>query len=99
MPVIMSKYKGFLSLNQRAEIIAEHRYEKNASQADRLKAMLLLDDGYTFEQIAKLLLLDDQTIRNYLNNFEKGETKEIQSNTSRERLNIKELLMLKQEKP
>lgn len=74
MSVIMAKYKGFLSTNQRAAIIAVHRYERNASQADRLKAMLLLDDGYTFEQISKILLLDDQTIRNYLSKYERGGT-------------------------
>ena len=74
MSIIMSKYKGFLKTDQRAAIIAAHRYEKNASQADRLKSTLLLDDGYTFEQISKILLLDDQTVRNYLSKFEKGGT-------------------------
>lgn len=74
MSLIMPKYKGFLSTNQRAAIIAVHRYERNASQADRLKALVLLDDGYTFDQTAKILHLDDQTIRNYLSKYKGGGT-------------------------
>lgn len=95
----------------------------------------MLDDGYSFEQIAKILLINDQTARNYLSMFQqggtegllsdnhigysgclsqneesklathpqynfmpaygwikKGERKEIQSNTGRERLNINGVL-------
>lgn len=69
---IMSKYKGYLSTEQRLAIIAAHRRERNASYADRLKAILLLNDGYSFEQIAKILLLDDQTIRNYVSRYEQS---------------------------
>ena len=31
----------------------------------RLKTILLLDNGWTYAQVAEILLLDDQTIRNY----------------------------------
>lgn len=68
----MDNYKGFLGADQRTVILFRHRCEKEASYADRLKAILLLNDGYSFEQIAKILFRDDQTIRNYLGKFEKG---------------------------
>jgi len=70
----MTNYKGFLNTSQRSALIGVHRYERNACHADRLKAVLLLDDGYSFEQIAKILLIDDQTARNYLSRFQKGGT-------------------------
>ncbi len=33
---------------------------------------MLLNEGYSFEQIAKILFRDDQTIRNYFGKFEDG---------------------------
>lgn len=63
---LWNNYKGFLDKNQRSAIIDSHHCEKNVSYADRLKAILLLNDGYGFEQTAKILLMNDQTIRNYL---------------------------------
>lgn len=68
----MATYKGFLDANQRTEILFRHRCEKDACLADRLKTILLLNEGYSFEQIAKILFRDDQTLRNYLGKFEKG---------------------------
>ena len=79
MSVIMINCKGFLNTSQRLAIIKTHRFEKNAGHADRLKAILLLDDGYTFEQISKILLIDDQTARNYLNRFQEGGTENLLS--------------------
>jgi hypothetical protein len=42
------------------------RLRKNA---DRIKAILLLNDGFTYGQVAKILLLDDTTIRRYVIEF------------------------------
>ncbi|TLD40780.1 MAG: Transposase [Candidatus Jettenia ecosi] len=42
-----------------------HKKERSRRNADRIKAILLLDSGWTHEQVAEVLLLDDQTIRNY----------------------------------
>lgn len=41
-------------------------------QADRIKAILFLNEGFTYEQTAKLLLLDETTIRRYGKEFEKS---------------------------
>ena len=72
MSVVMKNYKGFLSTIQRREILLRHRCEEYARFSDRLKTILLLDDGYSFEQISKILFRDDQTIRNYLGKFQEG---------------------------
>lgn len=42
-----------------------HREEKEKRIADRIKTILNLNDGYSFNEISKFLLLDDDTLRNY----------------------------------
>lgn len=38
--------------------------------ADRIKAILLLDSGWTYEEVAEALFIDDTTVRRYHNAFE-----------------------------
>ncbi|GIX43154.1 MAG: hypothetical protein KatS3mg129_2887 [Leptospiraceae bacterium] len=64
---------NFLTEEQKDIIKKQHRAIKNKKIADRLKAILLLNDGYTYEQVAHILLLDETTIRNYIKRYrEKG---------------------------
>ena len=58
-----------LSNFQRQELRDLHRQERNRRFADRIKAILLLDSGWSYLKIAEALLLDDQTIRNYETTF------------------------------
>jgi hypothetical protein len=48
---------------ERKSLIAFHRKERNSRIRDRIKAVLAYDDGYHYSDIARLLLLDDETIR------------------------------------
>jgi len=61
-----------LTNRQRSELIQLHRREQNRQFADRIKSILLLDAGYSYCQVALILLLDDQTIRNYKKTFSQG---------------------------
>ena len=54
-----------LTKRQRADLKRLHRHEHGRRFADRIKAILLLDDGWSYSKVAEILLLDDQTIRNY----------------------------------
>ena len=54
-----------LSEKQRANLRREHRRTRERRQADRIKSLLLLDDGWTYEEVAEVLLLDDETIRRW----------------------------------
>ena len=54
-----------LAYNQRKKLMQKHRLERDHCLADRIKTILLLDDGLSYSHIAKVLFLDDQTIRNY----------------------------------
>ena len=64
--------KKYLSIKQRKELLAEHRLEKNKRFADRIKTILAIDDGYSIPEIAKILLLDEKTARNYKNSYDEG---------------------------
>lgn len=54
-----------LTTEQRSEFKGLHRQEHGRRFADRIKTILLLDDGWSYSNVAEILLLDDQTIRNY----------------------------------
>jgi transposase len=62
---------GFLSASERKELVslardglAEHRLARRAN------AILLLDDGWSCERVAKALYLDDDTVRNWRKLYE-----------------------------
>jgi transposase len=61
--------KNFLT-SEEIEILTEaHHSCRLRKSADRIKAILLLNQGFTYFEIAKMLLLDDTTIRRYLHEF------------------------------
>lgn len=55
-----------LSPKERTNLIKRHRLEQNKRVCDRIKAVLAFDDGYSYTEIAKILLLDDETIRRHI---------------------------------
>lgn len=46
--------------------------EDKRRYADRIKALLAWDSGWTLTQISEVLLLDQKTIRNYRKLYEDG---------------------------
>ena len=58
-----------LEHGQRQELLVRHRGERDRRVADRIKAVLLRDDGYTYEQIAQVLFLSDESIRKHIEDF------------------------------
>lgn len=61
----------FLSKRERASLLAEHRLERDSRFSDRIKTILLLDDGESYEAIAKFLFIDDATVRRYFKLYQK----------------------------
>jgi len=49
-----------------------HKRETNRKFADCIKTVILLNDGWSYSKISKILLLDDQTIINYESRYLKG---------------------------
>jgi transposase len=54
-----------LTAHERDELRSLHRRVKQPFQADRIKAVLLLDGGWTCERVAEALLIDDETVRRW----------------------------------
>ena len=55
--------KGFLTKREKELLISQHSCEHEGKYRDRIKAIVLLDEGWSYEQIAKALLIDHKTIR------------------------------------
>lgn len=52
-----------------------HKVTKDKWLADRLKAVISLGNGWPLEEVAEILLLDPETLRNYLKIFKEGGVK------------------------
>ena len=60
---------------ERENLIRRHRKERDKRICDRIKAVLAYDDGYSYSEIAHILLLDDETIRRHIDDYLKNEKK------------------------
>lgn len=54
---------------ERKNLIQSHKKERDKRICDRIKAVLAHDDGYSYSEIAKILLLDDETIRRHIGDY------------------------------
>lgn len=61
---------GFLTEEQIKELRKEHKTIRDKRLADRIKAVLMLNNGFTYEQVERALLLDEVTLRRYLKAFQ-----------------------------
>jgi transposase len=61
--------KEFLTKEQRSYLVRTHKREQNRKICDRIKAVLLCDSGYTYSEISRILLLDDETIRRHVEDY------------------------------
>ena len=55
----------FLNLQQELALRQAHRQEKIKKSADRIKAVLLLNQGFSSAQVSRMLLLDEGTVHRY----------------------------------
>jgi len=62
--------KDFLSPAQVTTLRLAHKSIRDKKLADRIKAILALNTGFSYEQMATLLLLDEVTLRRYVQKFQ-----------------------------
>jgi Transposase and inactivated derivatives len=62
-----------LSIKARQELVGRHRKERDGRVRDRIKAVLLDDAGYSYSEIGRILLLDDETIRQHIKEYDELE--------------------------
>ena len=63
---------GFLNEEQRAELLLELKSEKYRKHADRIRIILLLDQGEKYKDIQKFYFIDEGTIRNWRKRYVEG---------------------------
>ena len=49
-----------------------HHDSRLRKRADRIKAILFLNQGFSYEQTVRLLMLDEGTIRRYVKEIKQG---------------------------
>jgi len=65
----MKTYEIKLTRSQCEELVLIHQNTYERKAADRIKAILLLNQGYTKEEVARILMLDRNTIRNFARRY------------------------------
>jgi len=61
--------KRFLSSQEREHLKAQHRTERDKRICDRIKAVLLSDDGWDPKEIAHVLLLSDDAVNQHIHEY------------------------------
>ncbi len=82
--------KIILTNHQRHELLNRHRKERDKRLCDRIKAVLAYDDGYSYSEIAKILLLDDETIRRHVEEYLKNKKLSPANGGSVSKLSVKD---------
>jgi transposase len=65
----MKTYEIKLTRSQRDELVLVHQNTYEKRYAYRINAILLLDQGYTKEEVSRILMLDRNTIRNFARRY------------------------------
>lgn len=63
--LILFLMSSFLSTDQIIALRTMHKKSREKRVCDKIKAILMLNDGHSAEFIAKILILDDGTIRRW----------------------------------
>ena len=58
---------------KRRRLIKQHKSERDGRIRDRIKAVLMVDDNYSYTEIAKVLLVDDETVRRHVEDYLEAE--------------------------
>ncbi len=66
-----------LTADQINELRRAHRACKDKRKADRIKAIYSLGTGSSIEDVVKILMLDEETLRNYVKRYQAGGIKKL----------------------
>ena len=73
--IFMERFQ--LTQKEEIELRIAHRVTKKKREADRIKTLILLSSGWTYAQASKALLLDEETLRNYVKRYRTGGLKKL----------------------
>lgn len=77
---------NFLTKQDRELLKTQHKQERDGRVRDRIKAVLLTDEGWTPQQIAKVLLITDQAVREHIREYQASHKLTPESGGSEEKL-------------
>lgn len=81
---------NFLSKEEQEELKAKHKLERDRRVCDRIKAILLSNDGWSDEEIAKVLLLSKSGIRTQVAEYKNSQKLKPGGGGSAEKLTLKQ---------
>ena len=85
----------FLKEQEIIDLRKKHRSERDKKVADRIKAVLLRNEGWSNEKIAEALLIDDETIRRHIKEYRAEKKLNLESGGSESKLNESQTTELK----
>ena len=74
----------------RSELLKRHRNERDGKVRDRIKAILLRDDGLTYVEIARVLFLSDEGVRKQVEDYIQQEKLELKSGGTESKLSAEQ---------
>jgi len=86
----------FLSDDERIQLRAQHKRERDKRICDRIKAVLLYDKGWSIAAIAEALLLSEDAIREHINEYRESKKLKPENGGSAEKLSIEQSEQLRQ---
>src|SRR3989304_6480966 len=84
----------FLSKQEKVQLKIQHKKERDGRVRDRIKAILLYDDGWSPKDIAKVLLITDEAVRNHIEDYQTSKKLHSESGGSVEKLSKQQSLQL-----
>ena len=81
---------SFLSKEEREGLRAKHKRERDRRICDRIKAVLLYDEGWSYEEIAHALLLSSNGIKGHIFEYKNAKKLKPEGGGSVENLNFEQ---------
>ena len=79
---------NFLTEQERQQLKLQHRRERDGRIRDRIKAVLLYDEGWTPKDIARVLLISDEAARNHIDEYKASKKLKPENGGSAEKLSL-----------
>ncbi len=82
--------KNFLTEEERDSLKKLHKKERDKRICDRIKAVLLRDEGWTWMQISHALLLSEEMLRKHLKDYQTSKKLKPENGGSKEKLSFEQ---------
>lgn len=86
----------FLTTPERDTLKIQHKHERDKRVCDRIKAVLLYDEGWEYKAIAHVLLLSDEAVRQHIHGYQDERKLKPENGGSYSKLNEEQAKLLSQ---